>query len=281
MPAFLTDAFVEALEVTAVVFVLMVVVELVNVRLQGKLTRLLLDRPRLSYVVTAVLAIIPGCEGEFLTVTLYSHGALTFGALLTCMVATTGDEGLTMLQMIPGQTAVLFAGLAVIGIVLGWAADKIWDRVGLPRRVCEEQPHHPGSEGLGHFFKEHVVHHVLGKHLPRIFLWTFGALIAANLAKPYLVPDESGVSGGLSGGALIVVAALVGLIPSSGPHLLFVALVANGSAPFSVLMANSLSQTGHGVLPLFHTSWRLVLLIKAITLVAGLTIGGLLMAAGV
>lgn len=277
MPALLTEVFLETVEVVGAVFALMVAVELVNVRLQGRLARLVVERPWASYAIAALLGVIPGCEGEFLAVTLYSHGALSFGALLACMLATTGDEGLTILRLVPSSAAVLFPLMATIGALGGWVADRVWNRFGPPRAICEEIPHHPGHESLAHFFKEHVVRHVVGKHLPRIFLWTFAALLVTAWAKPYLVPEEQG---GVGPGALLGIGALVGLIPSSGPHLLFVALLAKGVAPFSVLLANSLSQTGHGVLPLLHTSWRLVLLVKAITLFTGLLIGGLAMVAG-
>ena len=49
---------------------------------------------------------------------------------------------------------------------------------------------------------------------------------------------------------LILLAVLIGLIPESGPHLIFVTMFAGGLIPFSVLLASSISQDGHASLPL-------------------------------
>ncbi|MDD3643774.1 MAG: putative manganese transporter, partial [Candidatus Krumholzibacteria bacterium] len=74
---------------------------------------------------------------------------------------------------------------------------------------------------------------------------------------------------------------LLGLIPQSGPHLIFVTLYAAGFIPMSVLLANSIVQDRHGMLPMLAHSPRVFLLIKSIKLVFGLAIGAAAMAAGV
>jgi hypothetical protein len=53
---------------------------------------------------------------------------------------------------------------------------------------------------------------------------------------------------------MILLAVLVGIIPESGPHMLFVTLFATGMVPFSVLLASSISQDGHASLPLLAES---------------------------
>jgi hypothetical protein len=47
---------------------------------------------------------------------------------------------------------------------------------------------------------------------------------------------------------VLVIAILVGIIPESGPHLIFVTLFAQGTLPFAILLANSIVQDGHGTL---------------------------------
>ena len=69
---------------------------------------------------------------------------------------------------------------------------------------------------------------------------------------------------------MLVGAAALGLIPESGPQLIVVMLFAAGSVPLSILLANSIVQDGHGMLPLLAHSWRDFLKVKAINLVAGL-----------
>jgi hypothetical protein len=55
---------------------------------------------------------------------------------------------------------------------------------------------------------------------------------------------------------VLLIACLVGLIPESGPHLIFVTLFAQGVVPFSVLLASSVVQDGHGMLPMLAHSRR-------------------------
>ena len=78
----------------------------------------------------------------------------------------------------------------------------------------------------------------------------------------------------------LVVASLLGIVPESGPHLVFVTLFAQGALPFSVLLASSVVQDGHGMLPLLAESRREFLKVKLINLAAGLLLGGALLAAG-
>ena len=72
---------------------------------------------------------------------------------------------------------------------------------------------------------------------------------------------------------ILIFALLIGLIPESGPHLLFITLFINGSIPFSVLLANSIVQDGHASLPLLAESKKSFLVIKGVKLVIGFLIG--------
>jgi hypothetical protein len=78
----------------------------------------------------------------------------------------------------------------------------------------------------------------------------------------------------------LVIGAILGIVPESGPHLIFVMMYAQGLVPFSVLFTTSFVQDGHGMLPLLSYSIKDSLLIKAFNLVFGLTIGGVLLALG-
>ena len=76
---------------------------------------------------------------------------------------------------------------------------------------------------------------------------------------------------------VLLLAGLMGLIPESGPHLLFVTLYAQSTLPLGVLVASSAVQDGHGMLPLLAHSRRDFLVVKAINLVAGLSLGALML----
>ncbi len=104
-----------------------------------------------------------------------------------------------------------------------------------------------------HIIKEHLWEHIIRKHFLSIFLWTFGALFVIQVGLHYF-DIKTLISNNIPW--MILLAVLVGIIPESGPHLLFVTLFATGTVPFSVLLASSISQDGHASLPLLAESKR-------------------------
>jgi len=72
---------------------------------------------------------------------------------------------------------------------------------------------------------------------------------------------------------VLVVAVLIGIIPESGPHLIFVMLFASGNLPLSILLASSIVQDGHGSLPLLAESRKSFIKVKLINMAVGLLIG--------
>ncbi len=128
-----------------------------------------------------------------------------------------------------------------------------------------------------HFLEEHLWKHVIREHAPRIFLWTFGALWLMALIVHYwqignVIQDSKWI--------VLMLAALIGLVPESGPHLIFVTLFSQNLVPPSTLLTSSIVQDGHGMLPMLAHSRRTFLLIKFIALLIGLSIGSALMALG-
>ena len=140
---------------------------------------------------------------------------------------------------------ILFAGLSVIMLfVLIFASD--------------------------HFVDEHLWSHIVKKHLPVIFAWTFGVLLVVGFTLQYIEIDRW-ISDNTA--LMILLATLIGIIPESGPHLIFVTLFATGIVPFPVLLASSISQDGHSSIPLLAESKKSFLWAKlincAVALVAG------------
>ena len=121
-----------------------------------------------------------------------------------------------------------------------------------------------------HFLEEHLWKHVAKQHILQIFLWTFSALIAINLLIDNL-QFESIIRENLW--VVLGIASLVGLIPESGPHLIFLTLFTKGAIPFSILLASSIVQDGHGMLPMLAHSRNLFVLVKAVNLVIGFSVG--------
>jgi hypothetical protein len=128
-----------------------------------------------------------------------------------------------------------------------------------------------------HFLDEHLWRHVLRRHLLRVFLWTAGALLLIYLLEKHL-DVESHVRD--SRWIVLLIACAVGMIPESGPHMIFIFFYVDGVIPFSILLASSIVQDGHGMIPMLAHSRRAFLGVKLINLVAGLAAGTLLLAFG-
>ena len=121
---------------------------------------------------------------------------------------------------------VLFAGLSVIMlVVLIFAKD--------------------------HFVEDHLWNHIIKKHLPTIFAWTFGVLLFLGIIM-HFVDIDNWISDNTA--LMILLATIIGIIPESGPHMIFVTLFAAGVVPFPVLLASSISQDGHAGIPLLAES---------------------------
>ena len=121
-----------------------------------------------------------------------------------------------------------------------------------------------------HFIKEHLWNHIIKKHLPSIFLWTFGALLVCHIAMHY-IDAERWIGENLL--TVLLIAVAIGVIPESGPHLIFVTLYAQGMIPFYILLANSMVQDGHTTLPLLAENKRTFFWAKLINLLLGLAVG--------
>ena len=121
-----------------------------------------------------------------------------------------------------------------------------------------------------HFLQEHIWEHVIKVHLPKIFFWSFGIILAITLLD-HFVDIHGLVSQNLY--IVLLLAILIGIIPQSGPHLVFVLLFASGSIPFSILLASSIVQDGHGALPLLAESRKAFLLSKGIKILLGIAVG--------
>lgn len=128
-----------------------------------------------------------------------------------------------------------------------------------------------------HYLEEHIWSHIIRHHLPKFAMWTAGTLLILKVGGQFV-----GLHSWLSQNPwqTLVFALFIGLLPVSGPHLTFAILFSQGSIPFSILLANSIVQEGHGILPLLPYPKRDVIVIKVIKLALGLFIGGLALAYG-
>jgi len=79
---------------------------------------------------------------------------------------------------------------------------------------------------------------------------------------------------------VLISACLIGLIPESGPHMLFVTLYDQGMITVSILVAGSIVQDGHGMLPMLAYSRASFAKIKGINFAVGIILGTIMMMLG-
>jgi hypothetical protein len=269
----------ETAQVTLLVLFMMIAVDAINVWTRGKIAKLLKQGHQWrQYCITSLIGTVPGCVGGFTNVSLYTHGMISFGALVGSMAAASGDEAFVMLSLFPKTALILFLLLFASGIIVAWVTDTMVKVVHIrTSEDCHDAVVHKDEHGLQHYITEHIWHHIIRTHLWKIALWTFGALMIVEVGMQHWHVDALSPQYTLG---LLFAGALVGLIPESGPHLVFVTMYANGLIPFSVLFTSSFVQDGHSMLPMLSYSVKDSLLIKMFNIFFGLSLGLLLFAFG-
>jgi hypothetical protein len=262
----------ETIQISLLVAVMMIAVDLINVFTKQKLEAFFKNAKKYrQYIFASLIGAVPGCIGGFTNVSLYIHGLISFGALAGSMIAVSGDEAFVMLAMFPKDAFILFAVLFVIGIFSGWLIDFVVKRYNISTcDNCAEMIVHQKERNFKHYLKDHIYGHIIKKHLWKTALWTFGALLVVEFGFKYLHLDEFTSQYKI---IFLFVGALVGLIPESGPHLIFVTLFAQGLIPFSVLLTSSIVQDGHGMLPMLSYSFSDSVKLKLFNFTIGLSIG--------
>jgi len=273
------DVLRESIKITLFVLLMMIAVDFINVKTKGKLESILQSGRRWKqYLVASLLGTAPGCLGSFAGVSLYIHGMISFGAITGLMFATAGDEQFVMLAMFPETALIMFGILFLLGIIVGYSTDYIVKKFKIQTCTdCEFKQYHPGKEGYKHYFKEHIWTHIIKKHIFKIFLWTFGALLVVEYAMTFV--NLQSITSDYKF-LLLVLGALIGLIPESGPHLIFVMLFAKGLIPFSILFTSSVVQDGHGLLPMLSYSVKDSILVKVFNFVFGIALGSIIYVLG-
>ncbi len=120
------------------------------------------------------------------------------------------------------------------------------------------------------FIRSHVWGHVIKRHAVSVFAWVFGAMLVVAIAGLFTDLDSLAQRVPLiTAGAAI----LIGLIPQSGPHIIFLTMYAQGIVSFPILLLNSIVQDGHALLPLLSMSVRDVVRIKLFKVILAVALG--------
>ncbi len=284
----LWEALRESVSITLLVLLLMAVVESLNISSSGRIFAKLHKKPAAEVALACLLGAIPGCAGGFVVVSLFTHRALSFGALMGGMIATFGDEALFLTAKSPKHALLLTGILFALGLVVGLILQRIpcnkiitYESHRFPLHEEEQaQPHTERQrqywrKRLLHFLREHVWEHVIKKHALTLFFYAFGTLLILGILNNYIDLQTIIETKAWTKWLLLLLAVVVGFLPVSGPHLIFVMLFLQGSLPFGILLANSISQNGHAGIPLLAQSKCNFLITKAITMVLGLLVGAI------
>ncbi len=274
----IASIFLEASKLVLLVTILMIIVEYLELKYRDRIRKKIVESPLNQYLIASALGAVPGCIDAFLVVSLYSHGLVSFGALVSVMLSTAGDEAFVMLPLIPRETLVILAACFVAGVIGGYLADKVLGIANIQTVESCEIEFHPGEPELHHFLKDHVYEHILKRHVPRLFFWILSTLLVIHLTLEHW--DLGSLIATLPRFWLLIIAALIGIIPESGPHLIFLFLYIEGLIPLSVLFVNTLSQDGHGLLPLIAHSVKDTVYVQIFTTSFSLFVGLILYSMG-
>jgi hypothetical protein len=269
----------ETIQVSALVAIMMILVDLLNVYTKQKLEAFFKNAKKYrQYIFASLIGTVPGCIGGFTNVSLYIHGLISFGALAGSMIAVSGDEAFVMLAMFPKDAIILFSVLFIIGIFSSWLIDFIVKKCNISTcDNCGEMIVHQKKRTFKHYLKDHIYGHIIKKHLWKTAVWTLGALLIIEIGLNYLNLSEFTSQYKI---VFLFVGALIGVIPESGPHLIFVTLFAQGLIPFSVLLTSSIVQDGHGMLPMLSYSFSDSVKLKLFNFAIGISIGLMFFAMG-
>jgi hypothetical protein len=137
----------EAITITAFIFVMMLLIEYINVLTRGDWQNRVREHKWGQYVLAAALGALPGCLGPFAIVSMYAHRMLSFGAVVSAMIATSGDESFVMLAMVPKEGLLITLTLFILGIFSGALTDiLIGGKTLFQNAICEGYAFHPDEQ---------------------------------------------------------------------------------------------------------------------------------------
>jgi len=120
------DIAKQSITITFFVLSMMLIIEYLNVFTKGMWSKGLKTKVWQQILLGAVLGIIPGCLGAYTAVSLYVHNIIGLGALVSTMIATSGDEAFLMFSTIPEQALLLHLVIFIIAIASGFAVQLIF-----------------------------------------------------------------------------------------------------------------------------------------------------------
>ncbi|MCF0174096.1 MAG: hypothetical protein HUJ95_02030, partial [Bacteroidales bacterium] len=119
----LIESFKSAFLVSGLVIIMMMLIESINIGGSSRFIKYFSKSRGAQVILGSFLGTIPGCMGGFASVSLYTHGMISFGALVAMMISSSGDEAFVMLAMIPDKAPWIFLGLFALAVAVGFVTD--------------------------------------------------------------------------------------------------------------------------------------------------------------
>ncbi len=270
----LTDAVMDSLKTLPFLFGAYLLIEFLEHRASGHMTRLLARLGPLGPLGGATLGCVPQCGFSVAAANFYAGRLITPGTLIAVFLSTS-DEALPILLSRPGAAGNLWPLLGVklcAGALTGIAADLVYSRF-LKQKLRE--PFHELCEDCG-CEEKGVLRSALG-HTVKIFLFLLAVNIALGCAIE-LVGGEN-ISRLLLHGSVFqpLLAGLIGFIPNCAASVILTELYLEGSLSFGAAVAGLCTGAGLGLLVLFRVNknWRENLCIAGVLYVAAVVTGTL------
>ena len=272
----LVDALYETLSLFFYLYFTYLLMEALEHQLQRRSMIYIRRAKQYGSVVGGLLGTIPQCGFSIASANLYATGLITLGALIAVFLSTS-DEMLPLLISgnISGKMIIQILCLkAISGITAGLAIDK-W----LPEKFIK----HKNEPNIEAFCKKEKCQCTdkeniwlsAFKHTERILIFIFIFSVIFNIL--FAIGGKETISDILRALPFlsILIAALVGLIPSCYISVLLTQLYLSGTIGIGAMMAGTLSNAGLGFLVLYRVngnkdeSAKILLLMFALGIVFG------------
>lgn len=127
------------LQVTVFVGALLLLFGYINHKTAGAMVAAIQRHRIWQPVIGAVLGVSPGCGGAIFVMPLYTRRVVTFGTMVSTLIATLGDSSFVVISRAPMQALWLHLVTFFTGIICGYLVDAL--RIGVlpPREGHDEE----------------------------------------------------------------------------------------------------------------------------------------------
>ncbi len=149
------------LQVTVFVAAALLVFSLIDYKLQGGFVRWISGSKRLQPLIGALLGALPGCGGAIFLMPLYVKRQVTFGAVVSTLIATAGDSAFVLLAADFPAYLLVTAISMVVAVVTGYLVDLLG--IGLkedPAELLPKPSEHPHANEHHQDLASEQLHHI-------------------------------------------------------------------------------------------------------------------------